>query len=223
LDISDQNILEENFEFFKRLDSKRRKLFNHRVVIFLENHEFIGKEKLIIDDKMKILIAGTAIMLSFGFENYLYSLFDKILVYPQDFFSYSSHHQHKGETNPAMGVIAFSWEDFKEGIKIKDDNLHLGLHEFSHALHFSFLKENSNEASQFIINFSKIVTYVKYEEVKNSLLNSGYLREYAFENQYELFAVMVEHFYESPLKFRELHPELFHMMGNLLQFNRIFT
>jgi Mlc titration factor MtfA (ptsG expression regulator) len=221
LDFQSISLLEENFIFYKNLSSRQKKLFNHRVFVFITYYHFVGKEGLILESKMKVLIAGTAIMLTFGFDSYLYNLFETILVYPNDFFSYTSQRQHKGETNPAMKVIVFSWEDFKEGLIIKDDNFHLGLHEFAHALHFSFIKETTHESDFFIDNFEAILEYVKTPSVRDSLLVSNYLREYAFENKYELFAVMVEHFYESPIEFREKHPILFKMMGHLLQINSI--
>lgn len=221
LDFDSQYILEENFVFYQKLTDKQRKLFHHRVVNFIEAHQFISREGILINQKIKLLIAGTAVMLSFGFDHYLYDLFDKILVYPYDYFSHISHRQHKGETNPRYGIIAFSWEDFEQGIIIKDDNLHLGLHEFAHALHFSFLMEKSQEAIDFVDNLNALLDYAAQDEVRKKLIENDYLREYAFENEYEFFAVMVEHFYESPYRFQENHPILFKMMGDLLQLKNI--
>lgn len=212
-----QDLLEENFTFYQKLNLDQRQLFNHRVLEFIDLHTFVGKEGMVVDFKMKLLIAGTAVMLTFGFNHFLYEMFETILVYPEDYYSFSTHLQHKGETNPALGVIVFSWEDFKDGIAFRDDNYHLGLHEFAHALHFSFLTDGSPEANTFITNFEDVLEHVRNDDVRERLENSGYLRDYAFENKYELFAVMVEHFYESPELFREKHPQLFKMMGDLLQ------
>jgi Mlc titration factor MtfA (ptsG expression regulator) len=221
LHLPEKEILKSNFNFYQKLTPRQQKLFDHRVLQFIEYHTFIGRKGLQVDIEMKLLIAGTAVMLSFGYDRYLYSLFQTILVYPEDYFSNITHQNHKGETNPKMGVIVFSWEDFKEGIVIEDDNLHLGLHEFAHALHFSFLKENTRDAETFKLNFRRILLHLESQEVRQRLVSSGYLREYAFENQYEFFAVMVEHFFESPHKFRENHPNLFHLMGNLLQMQQL--
>jgi len=220
LDVQHQNLLEENFTFYQRLNTDQKQLFNHRVIEFMDQHKFVGKEGLVVDFQMKILIAGTAVMLTFGFDHFLYEVFDTILVYPENYYSLSTHLQHKGETNPALGVIVFSWEDFKEGIVIRDDNFHLGLHEFAHALHFSFITDSSPEANTFIANFEDVLEHVRNDDVRERLEESGYLRNYAFENKYELFAVMVEHFYESPELFREKHPRLFELMGDLLQISQ---
>lgn len=217
LDLDTQYFLSQNFNFYLRLNPSQTKLFNHRVVRFIEEHQFIGKEGLWVDDKMKLLIAGTAVMLTFGFDDYLYDVFDKILIYPQDYYSLITQHQHKGETNPGMGLIVFSWQDFKEGIKIKDDNYHLGLHEFAHALQFSMLDGTTEDAYNFRKRMETILDFYNDEDFIQILQNGDYIREYAFSNEFEFFAVLVEHFYESPHEFKDKFPELFKALGNLLQ------
>jgi len=79
-----------------------------------------------------------AIQLSFGLKNYLYPLFHTIIIYPKAYKSTITNKMHQGESNPKLGVLIFSWESFNEGIRIENDNLNLGLHEFTHGLHFSF-------------------------------------------------------------------------------------
>lgn len=221
LDASSQQVLKSNFKFYQNLSHRQQKLFNHRVVAFMEHHQFIGREGIVVDRLIKLLVSGTAVMLSFGFDRYLYSLFDTIIVYPQHYFSKQTQQEHKGETNPALGVIVFSWEDFKEGIIIEHDNLHLGLHKFAHALQFSFLNERSHEARVFKHHFDLILYHLKDADVRHRLINTGYLRHYAFENQYEFFAVMVEHFYESPSDFMTTLPTLYQLMAKLLQVSKI--
>ncbi len=223
LDPNAQYLLEEHFNFYHKSNEHQRKLFDHRVVNFIAAKEFYGREGLIIDEPMKLLIAGTAVMLSFGFDNYKFEMFDKILIYPEDYYSQLTQLQHKGETNPGMGIMAFSWQDFEEGLKIKDDNLHLGLHEFAHALHFGFLRENSTEAYEFQNNFDQMINLMDSESIKNKLIQSEYFRSYAFENKFEFFAIAVEHFYESPYSFLEKNPELFKVIGDLLQIGNIMN
>lgn len=217
-----KKILQENFKFYKGLSLKRQRIFEHRVKRFIDHHEFIGKEDLVITQKMLLLIAGTAIMLSFGFKHYLYALFTTILVYPEDYYSSITHKQHKGETNPAYGVVVFSWEDFKAGLAIENDNIHLGLHEFTHALHFSFEFKKSQEGRRFLTNFQKILYYLKDRSVQRKLIDTGYIRSYAFENQYEFLAVLVEHFFETPEQFKKELPTIFGLMLEVLQLNKLY-
>jgi len=145
-------VIVEEISFYSKLTSKEQKAFEHRVLQFIKYHRFVGREDLLVTERMQLLIAATAVMITFGFKRYLLSRFENILVYPQHYFSNITQQFHKGEANPTYRTLVFSWEDFEEGIKIEDDNLNLGIHELTHALHFSFLTERSYSARLFLIS-----------------------------------------------------------------------
>lgn len=218
-----RDLLAENSDFYLQLNRKNKKLFEHRITRFIEEHRFIEKAEMEIDERVKVCIANTAIKLSFGYENYLYDLFDTIIVYPEDYFSVITNERHQGETNPQLGVIVFSWDDFKAGVAVEDDNLQLGLHEFTHALYFSFKYRKTNEALRFLRRFNKILKYIEDSTVQKNLIETNYIRNYAFTNQYELLAVLVEHYFETPNKFRRAHPNVYKMLESLLQFDKKYN
>jgi Mlc titration factor MtfA (ptsG expression regulator) len=56
-----------------------------------------------------VLIAATFVMLTFGMRHYLIDVFDKIIIYPQPYFSTIKEY-HKGEFNPGMKLLVFSWK-----------------------------------------------------------------------------------------------------------------
>ena len=108
-----QFILNKEFRFYRNLSPVRKKYFRH----------FVGREGLEVTDAMKIRIAGTNVMLTFGMRQYLTDVFQTIIVYPDTFLSLASEEYHKGEFNPAAGAIVFSWRHFMEGIEYDNDNL----------------------------------------------------------------------------------------------------
>ena len=57
------------------------------------------------------------------------------------------------------------------------------------------------------------------ETLRKDLLNSGFLREYAFENQYEFVAVLLEHFFESPEEFKSKFPSIYIKVKEMLNYN----
>ena len=59
-------VLHNQFQFYKKLSPKKKIYFEHRVATFIEKYTFHGKEGLQVTDEMKILIAATAVMLTFG-------------------------------------------------------------------------------------------------------------------------------------------------------------
>jgi Mlc titration factor MtfA (ptsG expression regulator) len=214
---SQRQILADEFPFFNRLSSKRKIYFEHRINEFIEKYEFIGKE-IVITEQMQILIAGTYVMLTFGMRNYLVGLFNKIIIYPSSYFSTINHVYHKGEFNPAMKSVVFSWEDFLLGHTTSNDNINLGLHEFSHALHFHCLRSNDPSAIIFFDEFNAVMKYYSDSLLNNELAITEYFRAYAYENQFEFLSVVLEHFYETPYIFKTEYPELYGHISRMINF-----
>lgn len=96
--------------------------------------------------------------------------------------------------------------------------MNLGLHEFSHALYFHGLKENDQSSIVFADSYDKIIDYLKRPDILNELVESDYFRIYAYTNQAEFIAVVLEHFFETPLQFTQEHPELFTIVAAMINF-----
>lgn len=219
LSISQKQVLLNEFPFYKKLSDRKKIYFEHRVKEFINHYQFIGKEELLVTDEMKVVIAGTYTMLTFGMRDYLIDLFKTIIIYPSVYFSTARQEYHKGEFNPIMKVVAFSWEDFVLGHKTTNDNVNLGLHEFSHVLHFYCLRSNNPSAIIFFDEFNKVVKYYNDENLNKQLSDNGYFRDYAYENQFEFISVVLEHFFETPQVFKTQYPELFHHISSMINFD----
>lgn len=211
-----KQILGNEFPFFNKLSNKKQNYFEHRVKTVTNHYQFIGNEGVEVTDEMKIIIAGTYVMLTFGMRNYLVTLFTKIIIYPSIYFSKANDQNHKGEFNPLMKAIVFSWEDFLLGHKTANDNLNLGVHEFSHVLHFHCLKSNDPSAIIFYDEFKKISNYFLDTDLNSQLLETGYFRDYAYTNQFEFLAVVLEHYFETPIEFKQRFPEMYGTISLML-------
>jgi Mlc titration factor MtfA (ptsG expression regulator) len=193
------------FPYFKKLDVKKRELLCSRTAEFIKLTKFVGKQNLEVTDKMKILIAACSQQLTLSFKrNYLYNHFERILVYPEKYFSPFSKTHNIGEMNTA-GVIVFSWPDFYNGIKL-DDNRNVGLHEFAHALEFIDIA-NKDTDDRFSYALDKEFM-VAYDYIKNRP-EEIFFRSYAATNRAEFFAVATEYFFESPVDFSRAHPTIY--------------
>lgn len=214
-----RSILEEEHSFFGKLPKRDRVYFEHRVAIFIKEHKFIGKQELVVTEQMKIVIAATATMLTFGFKKYLLEIIETVIIYPKSYYSQINEAYHKGETNPQLKAIVFSWEDFKQGYEIGNDNLNLGIHEFGHAIHLNASRNNDVSSIIFNKGFEKLTTYLQnHQDVREQLIASKYFRAYAYTNHFEFFAVLLENFIETPLEFKAQFPELFKYMKQMLNF-----
>ena len=219
-------IIKEHSNFYKKLKPKYQISYQHRVAKFLKNYPFIGRENLEITDEIKIAIATTAVKLTFGLEDFYFSSFNKILVYPSYYFSRINNENHVGEFNPQLKLVIFSWEHFQESLFDKRDNLNLGIHEFSHALVYEILNINNGNNNVtdnlFREKYAEIKSLFHYGKYMDSLKEMNYLRDYAYENILEFIAVCLEHYYETPEEFKQKLPNLYSKIEGMINTNERF-
>ncbi|WP_236778399.1 zinc-dependent peptidase [Pseudalgibacter alginicilyticus] len=220
LNKNQKSFLENHFVFYKKLTRKQKKHFEHRVASFINDKDFIGRDGVVVTDKMKVLISATGIMLTFGFRDFYIGLISKIVIYPTRFFSKINNEYHKGEFNPKLKALVLSWEDFKLGYEDSHDNVNLGIHEFAHAIHLNSIKERDVSSTIFSDLFQELTDLLSQKEsLRLKLLDSEYFRAYGYTNQFEFFAVIVENFIETPDEFRSQFPEVYYKVKQMLNFN----
>jgi MtfA peptidase len=208
--------LNTKFPFYMELSDRKKVYFEHRVACFLDKYEFVSREGFIITEEVKVHVVATLAMLSFGMREYLCDVFQRIIIYPSIYFSKITKQYHKGEFNPNTKTVVFSWEDFQKGFDISSDNLNLGIHEFAHVLHHHGLESNDNSALLFSRMYAEINEKMSEKEFREQLIQSNYFRIYAFTNQFEFLAVILEHYFETPLEFETRFPDLYEKVSLML-------
>lgn len=215
-----KKILLEKVSFYQKLEGRYQDHFEHRLAIFIRTYNFIGRDGHEINTETKILIGSSYVMLTFGKRKFITDVFNKIIVYPDVFLSRVSKKKHKGEFNPKYKVVVFSWKHFLEGNEIKDDNLNLGIHEFTHIIHVKSLQRRDASSLIFRRGYERLMKYLQENEhTRKQLIASNYFRKYAFENQYEFIAVLIENFIETPQEFKAQFPKIYRRIKTMLNFN----
>lgn len=170
---SQKSILRKKFKFYNRLSEKHKAYFEHRVASFIKDKDFIGREGFKITEEVKIMVSASAVMLTFGFRDYYISVISKIVIYPKAFFSNTNQVFHKGEFNPMLNALVLSWEDFKEGLDIENDNVNLGIHELTHAIHINSMKERDISSTIFSDSFKELTQLlIDKPELREELVQS---------------------------------------------------
>lgn len=211
-----ENILQQKFKFYNRLSQRHKIYFRHRMACFIKKYQYIPREGFDVDEEVKTLIAATYVMLTFGMRHYLLNSFDKIIIYPESYLSTQSQEYYKGEFNPRMKAVVFSWKDFIQGYEVSNDNLNLGIHEFSHVVHLHSLKNNDGSSLTFKKHHTRLVNEVNHPVNRQSLIDSDYFRIYAYTNHFEFISVIIEHYFETPQEFKNKFPQLFHNVSQML-------
>lgn len=216
----ERQFIRTHFKFYRELSALRKTYFEHRLIQFIKSKEFIGRDGFVITRDEELLLGATAVMLTFGMRYYLINILQRIIIYPGEFYSTISDDYHKGEFNPQLNAIVFSWKDFLQGFKIENDNLNLGIHEFTHAIHFNSLTETDYSSRIFKRSFAELTLFLSQNEpLRKELIASQYFRDYAFTNQFEFLAVLIENFIETPEDFKSHFPNLYRKVKQLLKFN----
>lgn len=216
LNASDERFLAEKIPYYRQLNDVQKRVFGIRVRNFIKGKNFAGRKELQVTWEMKLLIAATAVKVTFGYRKYLLSHFRQIIVYPSAYFSNATQSTNKGETH-ASGVIVFSWPDFVKGYELESDALNLGYHEFAHALYLD--ERGFNRNSCFKKYYPEWERILRDGTTVKKIRDEGIFRSYATANEAEFFAVALENFFENAQQFNSQLPELFGIMCGLLNQN----
>ncbi|MGC6432295.1 MAG: zinc-dependent peptidase [Jejuia sp.] len=220
LNKSNRLVLEKESSFYNKLERREQRFFRHRVATFIKKTNFEGREGFTITEDVKVRIAIVAIMLTFGFRNYLIKYLKHIVVYPTTYYSRFSKSENKGEFNARSKTVVLSWDNFIEGNKIDNDRLNLGIHEFAHAIHFNSIKNEDINSILFIDTFNELRDLLSSNDrLKQKLATSGLIRNYAFTNDSELLAVILETFIEAPTTFKLQFPNIYSMVKQMLNYH----
>jgi Mlc titration factor MtfA (ptsG expression regulator) len=211
--------------FYARLNPDNKLVFERRTQFFILQKEFIARGGLKeVTDEMKTLIGGHAIMITWGHPSIYLSGFEKILIYPDSYYSTIRQTYHQGEVN-IRGLIVFSLSNMQRGLQNNSDGVNLIIHELAHALHIINKRriKPQQEYSRFMQTWIKDDVRKQYYAIKKMSDSNLYvlLRKSAFINFYEFFAVSLESFFEQPENLRLVHPKLYFLLAKLLRLNPI--
>lgn len=211
-----KKLLQAYSTYYQRLPAHKQIEFARRVQQFVLMKRFVPRNMERVTTEMKVLIAASAVQLTFGLSRVFLKHFKTILVYPDSYYSTINKMYHKGEVNPKFGMIVLSWSDFVAGIADEADSLNLGLHEMAHALRLENVINNGehNFLNEDILERWEAES--KIERLKMQEGNSHLFRPYAQVDREEFFAIAVENFFEQPQKFWEELPHLYQTLSLLL-------
>jgi Mlc titration factor MtfA (ptsG expression regulator) len=178
--------------------------------------EFVPREKIKLTRAMKAIISCAAAQLLLFLPSKGLSFFKRIIIYPDYYNSQITNRKHKGEVNPGLRTIVFSWRGIVEGLHYEHDGINLLLHEFAHALWLEHKLVDSYNilAPELVEQFERYAE----REMENLAANEvHFFRPYAFSNIEEFFAIAVENFFERPQPFQQTQPELYLILVQLFK------
>jgi hypothetical protein len=211
-----RELLGKYFRYYQGLSAENKRKFEQRVCRFIYSKRFIPRGMKEVPLEMIVFVAAVAVQITFGLPHVHLTHFDKILIYPDDYYSNITKRYHKGEVNPAFGIVVLSWRNFMEGFLHADDAINLGLHEMAHALRIENIVKS--EAYSFFDKplLEKLDEWCHRICSDGDHFNATFFRPYACTNTHEFFSVAVENFFERSAQFKTEVPELYGILVRLL-------
>jgi len=220
-----EGILLEHVSFYVALSEDEKQRFRQELQAFIRDKRITGI-KTDIDETTRVLVASSAIIPIFGFENWKWNQIREILVYPMRFsedFEMGAGHDHatlgmvgSGAMN---GVMILSKPDLLSGFQDRWDQRNVGIHEFAHLL------DKADGAIDGVPGIGLERQAVKpwlelmHREMQRIRAGQSDIDPYGLTSEAEFFAVVSEYFFKRPAALRRDHPELHAMLEKIFRQN----
>ncbi|WP_232373004.1 M90 family metallopeptidase [Pinibacter aurantiacus] len=215
------DMMEKHVAFYRNLSAEDQARFVDKVKDFLSYVRIHGVNTEITElDKM--LVAASAVIPIFGFDEWKYHTVKDVLLYPGS-FNNENFSTENGDlrTLGMVGdgamqqVVVFSLPSLREGFRRERDKENTGIHEFVHLLD----KEDGavDGIPEILLTKQYSIPWLKFmsQEIGKMKNNRSDINIYGATNKAEFFAVASEYFFQQPHLFKEKHPELFELLEKI--------
>ena len=213
-----------NFQYYRDVITQYTTYYNDLPdagkIRFLKRVHYFKCKKVFhfidIEEKpeMPVLISAAAVQLMFGLRSYLLPFFKDIYITADAYSTKDAKEKFIGHVSP--DGIYLSWKHFLEGFNDSKDGVNVALHEMAHALQRQNFMKDYGIDSEFINDFSKYTRQTGPVFIQALLQRGSILRNYAFTNFQEFWAVSVEAFFEMPGELKKRLPQLYNSLCDVL-------
>lgn len=202
-------------DHYLRLEDAARGRFEKAIVRFLHDTRVTGVDVEIGDD-VRLMVAASAVCLSFEWISFEWTKLGEVLVYPENFdrdYGYEDP-ELAGETS-AWGTVLLSLPALEDSFADPGDGFHVGFHEFAHLLDVEQAEFNGLPNG---LPGERLAEWERVREREMGMLRAGRsaLDPYAADDPVEFFPVAVEAFLERPIAVESRHPALYALLRDYL-------
>jgi Mlc titration factor MtfA (ptsG expression regulator) len=207
--------LQRQVRYYAELPGDDRMRFEREVAMFLDTAEITGVRTK-VSDEVRVLVASSIVMLTFGRPGWQIDDVPEILIYPEAFderFRCGSDRTLAGLVAPRNAVI-FSKPALLSSFR-HEEPYHVGLHEFAHVLD---MEDGRFDGVPRGLGFEAQRRWQALIAREHALVRThrSVLGEYAGTSEPETFAVAIEHFFQAPRPLRARHPALYDAISEYL-------
>ena len=216
--------LQRHVAFFRALEESEQSRFQQRMQVFLDEVAITGI-RTDVDETTRALVAASAVIPIFGFDDWEYSGLGEVLIYPN---AYDKNYNTDGETDQRIlgmvgaghlsGVMILSKPDLIAGFDNARDKRNVGIHEFSHLVDKA---DGTIDGLPATIPHEVVQPWIQWvgRELQDDEAKQKHIDDYAYTNEAEYFAVLSEYFFESPAVLEKKNPHLYQMLQKIYRQN----
>ncbi|MBX2876124.1 MAG: zinc-dependent peptidase [Saprospiraceae bacterium] len=198
----------ERYTYYMRLPLREKEPFRHKVAMFSLATDFKPMVMPEVPGDVRAIVSASAVQLSAAFDDFLYSPFENVVIYPHPFPSPQyPEHFHLSEIFEEDGVILFSMDHLIKSFAEPERYYNIGLHEFAKVFMLTYpdkaypeLADNIWEDLEQISQFSKaaILEWINLPEI-------------------DPLPVSIAHFFVFPERFKEVLPGIYQTYTTIFQ------
>lgn len=224
-------ILRKNLPGYSKMPTDLQLQLKRRIKQFLFEKTFVACDDLVMNDEIKVTIAGKACLLLLNRETEIFAKLTHVLVYPHPFVAPRQQtlaggivtHTNQGLSGESWsdGRVILAWDQVARNPDVEALGQDVVLHEFAHQLDSE--TGNTNGAP----DLKSAVAYQAWSQVMEieyaNLLRAIERQEatiidpYGATNPAEFFAVTTEAFFRKSQALAHHHPELFAQLRRFYQ------
>ena len=217
-----EDILEGEWKLWLQFSEAERDRLREHVQILVDEKYWEGCAGLVVDDRMRILIAGMAGTLLLDRELEYFPNVQTILIYPAAYVQSqervgSDGLVHTGSSNLGEawynGPVVLSWKDAEASAHQPGRANNVVQHEFAHTLDMMTGMTNGTPPMRdrhAYAQWHEVMTR-NFNDVLETYRRGGrdVIRSYGVTNVAEFFAVTTETFFDAPVALHAQRPELY--------------
>ena len=215
-------ILAQEVSFYKSLSEEEKISFEYKVQEFLLNCRITGIETS-VDSTDKVLVASSAVIPIFSFEDWRYSNIHEVLLYPSMF---NEKFDTDGSGRDILGMVGNGYMEgkmilsrpaLKHGFKNESDKRNTAIHEFVHLIDKT--DGSIDGIPSLLLEKQYAIPWIDLINKKIDEIFEGQsdINPYGGTNRAEFFSVVSEYFFERPKLLVRNHPELYGLLKKVFK------
>ena len=223
LPVNYRELLNENVDYYRSLNDTAKVSFEQKIKDFLSYVNIHGVN-INVEELDKLLVASSAVIPIFGFDNWHYYNLKTVLLYEDTFDAedYSTTSDDRNilgmvGTGHLQQMMILSKPALLAGFQNKFGTSNTGIHEFVHLLDKA--DGATDGVPEQLLSKQHTLPWINLMNKKIEEIRAGQsdINPYASTGRTEFFAVAAEYFFQRPYLFKQNHPELSAMLEQIFQ------